>query len=79
MDYRKKLENELSKQICPECKSGKIGIDNYGLFNGQDDWFYFCKECNLIFGRTYDDWVIKKMNDRLRQMFKENVHVKVNK
>lgn len=42
-----KLKNNDIK--CPECNCNKIGIDNWGMFKGEADWFYYCKECDSTF------------------------------
>lgn len=51
-NYRLQLEkfskeNELR---CPYCKSTDIGVDNWGMFVGVNDWFYYCKKCDDTFG-----------------------------
>ena len=47
---KEQLENYLKQHEvkCPECKSKNIGIDNWGIFDDNTDWFYFCKECDSI-------------------------------
>lgn len=47
--YIEKLEKELDQQECPHCKSKEIGIDNWGMFEGERDWFYYCKKCDTNF------------------------------
>ncbi len=47
--YVEKLERELDQQECPHCKSKEIGIDNWGMFEGERDWFYYCKKCDTTF------------------------------
>lgn len=39
-----KLKDDLDKQICP-CGGAFIGIDNWNMFDGERDWFYFCYDC----------------------------------
>lgn len=47
--YIENLENNLSNQVCPECGCDDIGIDNWGMFDGEKDWFYYCKNCDVTF------------------------------
>ena len=48
-EYKEKLEKDLDKQVCPYCSCTEIGIDNWGMFEGEKDWFYYCKECDATF------------------------------
>lgn len=48
-EYKEKLKKDLDKQKCPYCKSTNIGIDNWNMFDGERDWFYYCKECDYTF------------------------------
>lgn len=43
------LIKNLDKQICPNCKSTNIGVDNWNMFEGDKDWFYYCKDCDETF------------------------------
>lgn len=47
--YKEILFNNLNNQICPECGNNNISIDNWGIFEGKEDWFYYCKECDFTF------------------------------
>ena len=38
-----KYEKYLNNQICPSCNSKEIGIDYWGIWNDERDWFYYCK------------------------------------
>lgn len=49
--YREDLEEKLDQQICPHCGCKNIGIDNWGMFPGIQDWFYYCKNCDATFRR----------------------------
>ena len=40
IEYVEKLERELDQQE---------GIDNWGMFEGERDWFYYCKKCDTTF------------------------------
>lgn len=51
---REKLEKDLDKQECPYCRCKDIGIDNWGMFKGDRDWFYYCKECDATFDNTVE-------------------------
>lgn len=44
--YYNALKNTV---VCPHCKCNKIGIDNWGMFSGMHDWFYYCLECDDTF------------------------------
>lgn len=33
-EFKEILKKELNKQVCPECKSNEISIDNWGMFKG---------------------------------------------
>jgi transposase-like protein len=46
-ELQQKLENENIK--CPYCKSKDVGIDNWGMFEGERDWFYYCEKCDAVF------------------------------
>lgn len=41
-----KLKENLEKQKCPNGCDSKVGIDNWGMFYGERDWFYYCLECD---------------------------------
>jgi hypothetical protein len=41
-------ENEV-KCINEDCKCTDMGIDNWGTFEGEKDWFYYCRECDDTF------------------------------
>lgn len=47
--YKEQLEQNLDKQECPHCKCKEIGIDNWNMFEGEKDWFYYCKNCDDTF------------------------------
>lgn len=47
--YANELYKELPNKVCPECGCKNIAIDNWGMFPGSNDWFYFCKECDTTF------------------------------
>lgn len=51
-EFREKLKNDLDKQKCPNCSSKHIGIDNWGIFKDEKDWFYYCKECDETFANS---------------------------
>ena len=44
-----KYEKYLNNQICPACNSKEIGIDYWGIWNDERDWFYYCKNCDNTF------------------------------
>jgi len=48
-DYRKQLQDNIKGKKCPTCGCSKIGIDNWEMFEGERDWFYYCKECDDTF------------------------------
>ncbi|WP_161780404.1 hypothetical protein [Clostridium botulinum] len=48
-EYKEKLKKELDNKKCPYCGCTEIGIDNWGMFDGDGDWFYYCKECDDTF------------------------------
>lgn len=50
-DYKKVLENKLKEGNikCPDCNCKNIGIDNWDMFKGERDWFYYCEECDVTF------------------------------
>lgn len=47
--YKEALEKDLQKQKCPHCGCKEVGIDNWNMFEGEKDWFYYCKECDDTF------------------------------
>ena len=52
IQYKEELKSKIEEQVCPECGrkgSDHIGIDNWAMFHGKGDWFYFCKECDVTF------------------------------
>ena len=52
IQYKEELKSKIEEQVCPECGrkgSDHIGIDNWAMFYGKEDWFYFCKECDVVF------------------------------
>lgn len=49
IDYRKELEKHIHEQECKACGSKDIGIDNWDMFEGENDWFYYCKQCDNTF------------------------------
>ncbi|EKS4345100.1 hypothetical protein QB607_003104 [Clostridium botulinum] len=51
-NYKEKLKQDLDKQKCPECNCTDIGIDNWGMFEGEYDWFYYCKQCDVTFYKS---------------------------
>ena len=51
-EFKEKLQKDLNKQKCPSCNSTNIGIDNWNIFKGEKDWFYYCKECDDVFANT---------------------------
>lgn len=65
-NYRLQLENFLkeNKLKCPYCKSTNIGVDNWGIFTGVNDWFYYCKKCDDIFGLGAAKFQISKSGIR---------------
>ncbi|MFR5263976.1 hypothetical protein [Clostridium sp.] len=71
-EYKKELEKELNKQICPECGCKEIGIDNWGMFYGKNDWFYFCKECDITFVGNVDKEFDEKIETKLKDIFKDS-------
>lgn len=44
-----KLRLETEDIICPCCDCKDIGIDNWNIFEGEADWFFYCKECDAVF------------------------------
>ena len=46
-ELQQRLENENIE--CANCKSKDIGIDNWNMFEGKRDWFYYCKKCDVTF------------------------------
>ncbi|WP_194190835.1 hypothetical protein [Clostridium chrysemydis] len=48
-EHKEKLEKYLHLQKCPECNCSDIGIDNWDMFKGAGDWFYYCKDCDITF------------------------------
>ena len=50
-----KYKEELIKRLntedvkCIECRSADIGVDNWNMFEGERDWFYYCRECDVTF------------------------------
>ncbi|MGL4453567.1 MAG: hypothetical protein ACRCX8_19430 [Sarcina sp.] len=46
---RELLYKNLDKQVCPECGCRNIGVDNWGMFKTEEDWFYYCKNCDITF------------------------------
>lgn len=48
--YKEALEQRLKTEDikCP-CGCNDIGIDNWGMFEGEKDWFFYCKECDDTF------------------------------
>lgn len=47
-----KCDLQIEKQICSECgRNDCIGIDTWNLANRNDDWFYYCKNCDC----TWED------------------------
>lgn len=48
-EFKEELKKDLNNQKCPNCDSENIGIDNWGMFEGKEDWFYYCKECDGTF------------------------------
>ena len=40
------LKVHLGNEVCPYCQKNEVGIDNWGMFEGECDWFYYCKECD---------------------------------
>lgn len=48
-EYKEKLLNEIENRKCPYCGCEDIGVDNWGMFEGERDWFYYCKECDDTF------------------------------
>lgn len=71
--YKNELEENLNKQECPYCKCKEIGIDNWGMFSGKNDWFYFCKECDATFVDNVDKEFAKEIETKLNNMFKNSV------
>lgn len=47
--YRQKLLEKLDEKVCPTCGCERIGVDNWGMFPGEKDWFYYCLECDDTF------------------------------
>lgn len=49
--YKEKLKQRLENEDieCLYCKSKDIGIDNWDMFAGERDWFYYCRECDATF------------------------------
>ena len=49
--YKEKLQQRLESEDiqCLYCKSKDIGMDNWGMFEGEGDWFYYCRECDETF------------------------------
>ena len=49
--YKEALKQRLKTESikCPNCECEDIGIDNWNIFEGKRDWFYFCKECDFVF------------------------------
>lgn len=47
--YAEELYKKLHEKKCPSCGSLDIGIDNWGMFEGKQDWYYYCKKCDDIF------------------------------
>ena len=39
----------LDEQRCPNCHSNDIGIDSWGMFPPERDFFYYCKKCDNTF------------------------------
>ena len=49
-EYYKKLKEHLeNNEVKCACGCTNIGIDNWGMFKGERDWFYYCKECDDTF------------------------------
>ena len=49
-EYYKELKEYLeNNDIKCECGCTNIGIDNWEMFKGKEDWFYYCKECDNTF------------------------------
>lgn len=48
-EYANKLYKELPNKVCPECGCKNIAMNNWGMFSGDRDWFYYCKECDTTF------------------------------
>lgn len=55
MNYEKELEDYLKEHEvkCPYCGCKEVGIDNWDMFKGKQDWFYYCKSCDDTFGLDY--------------------------
>jgi len=49
--HKEALEQRLKTEDikCPHCECVEIGIDNWNMFEGERDWFYYCKECDDTF------------------------------
>lgn len=49
--YKEALDQKLKEKDikCPHCGCEDIGIDNWNIFDGEGDWFYYCKECDGVF------------------------------
>ena len=45
--YDNAIKNKIN---CPYCGCEEIGIDNWGMFDGIKDWFYYCCKCDDTFG-----------------------------
>lgn len=76
--YREELEKELSKQECPHCECKDIGIDNWGMFPGKGDWFYFCKECDATFSGYHNEAEEENVKVALKGIFDGTTTEKIN-
>ena len=49
--YKEALEQRLKTENikCPDCGYEHIGIDNWNMFEGDRDWFLYCKKCDYTF------------------------------
>ena len=49
-EHYKKLKEYLeNNEVKCTCGCTNIRIDNWDFFEGERDWFYYCKECDDTF------------------------------
>ncbi|MGL5151573.1 MAG: hypothetical protein ACRC7N_13500 [Clostridium sp.] len=49
VDYKGELIKDLHNKKCPSCECKDVDVDNWGMFRGESDWFYYCKRCDYTF------------------------------